>query len=290
MPKRKPKKQGSETRLKPALSRAMWSGSISFGLVNIPVKMYSAVKPDDIRFHMLHEKDKARVQQKLVCPAEDREVPRDEIVKGYEISPEQHIVIEEEELRALEPEASHTIDIIQFVDLSEIDPIYYEKPYYLLPDERAEKAYRLLVEAMSSTGKAALGKFVMRNKEYLGALRPVQGVICLETMRYADEVLYADQLEWLPPHAEVGQKELETARQLVASLSGKFDPSRLHNDYHDAVMRMIRKKAEGQEIVVQPQAAPRRQVVDLMSALEQSLAQAERAKSGRKPAAARGGG
>jgi DNA end-binding protein Ku len=264
--------------------RAIWSGSISFGLVNIPVKLYSAIRPKDLHFHMLHNKDKARVEQKLVCPVEGKEISRDEIVKGYEVGPGQHVVVQPEELNSLMPKASRMIEIVSFVKMSEIDPIYFDKPYYLMPDERAEKAYTLFLEAMKRSKKVGIAKFVMRNKEYLSALRPFESMLCLETMHFADEVVSGNQFEGMTHEVKIGDREIKTAEQLIDSLSGRFEPEKIHDDYREAVMKMIDKKAEGEEIVVQPEEETEKpEVIDLMAALEASLAEAKK-KNKRKSA------
>lgn len=280
-----PRPKKSETpknRVRPNLPRAMWSGSISFGLVNIPVKLYNAIRSKDIHFHMLHGKDHARLVQKLVCSAENKEIERSEVVKGYEIAPDQHIVVEEVDLDAIEPEASRAIDIVYFADLAEIDPIFFDRAYYLLPDERAAKAYALFAKALSNKRKVAIGKFVMRNKEYMCGLRILQGIVCLETLHHGDEVLFSKELDWLPPPVDVGEREVKTAEQLIESLSAVFDPDRIKDEYRDAVLKMIEKKAEGSEIVLNPAPAKKRDVVDLMSALEASLANVRKGSEEKK--------
>ncbi len=265
----------SRTRATPkrtVASRALWSGTISFGLVNIPVKLVMAVRKKDVHFHLLHEKDNARLQRKYVCPIDEKEVPREEIKKGYQISPDQLIVVEDAELEALVPKASRTIELLYFVDRSEVDPIYFDVPYYLLPAENAAKAYQLLLGAMKATGKAAISKFVLRNKEYIAMVRATGSALCLETMRFPDEVVFSDELPWTPPVVKVSERELKTAQSLIESLAGKFEPKKLHDDYREAVLDLVRKKAEGQEIVTQmapPSKEP--EVIDLMAALQKSL-------------------
>ncbi|HTY22732.1 MAG TPA: Ku protein [Desulfomonilaceae bacterium] len=271
------------------MARAMWSGSISFGLVNIPVKVYPATRSMDIHFHQIHEKSKCRVHHKLFCP-EVGEVPSDEVVKGYEVAPDQYVIVKKEELDALAPEQTETIEITDFVDLASVDPIYYDKPYYLLPDERAAKAYRLLATAMTKSGKVAIAKVVMRNKEYLVALRPINDIICMELMRFADELVSVEDLEAVPKKSEVGEKELKMARQLIESLTTDFEPENYHNEYTEKVRALIDRKAQGEEIVTQPHAEDKRgKVIDLMAALEQSLTKIGKKKP-RKPVAKSGSG
>lgn len=259
------------------MPRPIWNGSISFGLVNVPVKLFSAVSKQDVRFHQLHEKDGVRIQQKRVCPAEDAEVSFDELVKGYEISPGQYVVIDPEELNALDPQASHTVDIEEFVDLEEIDPIFFENSYYIAPDKRAEKPYALLREAMEKTGKVAIGRFVMRTKQYLCAIRIKDGALVLNTMLFADEVNDESAIEGLTAaeQTEISDKELKMAEQLVESLAGEFKPEKYHDDYREKVLDLIKQKADGKEIVTQPEVQEAPKVVDIMDALEQSLKSAK---------------
>ncbi len=274
------------------MPRAMWSGSISFGLVNIPVKLVSAVKNKDIHFHQLEKNSKCRVHQKLYCPGKEEVIDRSEIVKGYEISPDQYVIVKQEEIDSVKPEARRTIDIAAFVDLASIDPIYYDKPYYLIPDEHAEKAYGLFVRAMANSKKVAIAKFVMRNKEYLCALRALQNTICLETMRFHDEVVPVQSITGNRTSGEAGEKELQMAEQLIRALSEDFNPENYKDDYREKLTQMIERKVQGQEIVTEaPEPEVKGRVIDLMAALEASLAKAVQKqtpekKSRRKKAAA----
>ena len=265
------------------MPRAIWSGSISFGLVNVPVKLATAVSPKDVRFNQLHAPDNVRVQQKRWCPEEEVEVPYDEIVKGYEIAPGQYVVIDPDELAALDPKATHTIDIEEFVDLEEIDPIFFEHAYYVVPEPRAGKAYALLVEAMARTNKVAIARLVLRTKQYLAALRPKEGALVLNTLLYADEVRPIEGIEEVDP-TEVSDKELRMAEQLVESLSAKFEPDKYHDEYREQVLEMIEAKAAGQEIVTQAPVTEAPTVVDLMAALEASLAASKEEKKKAKEA------
>jgi DNA end-binding protein Ku len=255
------------------MPRPIWSGSISFGLVNVPVKLFSAVSQQDVRFHQLRKSDGSRIRQKRVSAVDGDEVAYEEIVKGYEIAPDQYVVVDPEELEALDPKATHTIDIEEFVDLDQIDPIYYEHPYYLVPDARAEKAYALLREAMLATNKVAIARFVMRTKQYLAAVRPTQGALVLSTMLYADEVVPMDRLDALPDDPElVNERELSMAQSLIESLTAEaFEPEKFHDTYRERVLEMIEAKAAG-DVVTAP-AAPETssRVVDLMTALEASV-------------------
>ena len=265
------------------MPRPIWSGSISFGLVNVPVKVLSAVSSQDVRFHQLHAADNVRIQQKRVCPADGAEVPFDQIIKGYEIAPEQYVVITPDELAGLDPKATHTIDIEEFVDLDQIDPIFFEHPYYLAPDKRAEKPYGLLLRAMSDTKKVGIARFVLRTKQYLAAVRPMDGnALVLSTMLFADEVVSPSDIQGVGGNAEeLSAKEITMATQLIESLSADFEPSKYHDEYREKVLEMIKAKAEGMEIVKQPAAAEPAKVVDLMAALEASV---KAAKEKRKSA------
>lgn len=266
-------------------ARSMWKGSISFGLVNIPVRLYPALKLKGIRFHMLHARDQSRIEEQIVCVAEHKKIPRDEIVKGYEISGSgEHVVIKDEELEALAPKASRTIELVQFADLKEIDPLYYDKPYYLVPEDTARKAYFLFCEALERSGKIGIIKFVMRKKEYLGALRPLGPVIYLDTMHFADEVITANELQKYFEPVKPAEKELAAAAELIDSLTEKFDPYKIHDDYREAVQHLIQEKIEGKEIVLAPAEKEKKvEVVDLMAALKASLDDAK--KKGKRKAA-----
>jgi DNA end-binding protein Ku len=253
----------------------MWSGAISFGLVNVPVKLYSAVSRKTVRFHQLNGKTGTRIAQKRVDPATGDEVNYEDLVKGYELTKESYVVITPEELEALDPEKSRTIDIEDFVDLADIDPVYYDHPYYLIPDKGAAKAYGLLLNAMRESGKVAIARVVIRTKENLVAIRPAPGnVLMMETMIFADEVVPPDEIEELPDAKELkaSERELKMAQQLIDSLSTDFEPEKYHDEYREKVLELIERKAAGEEIAVQPEAPEPKKVPDLMAALEASLA------------------
>jgi DNA end-binding protein Ku len=261
----------------------MWSGSISFGLVNIPVKLYNAVKKKSIHFNQLRKSDGCRIRLKKVCPSDGAEVPADNIVKGYEISPDQYVVVTSDELEAIQPKNARTIAIEDFVKLDQIDPLYYDSCYYLTPDKGAGKAYSLLLAAMRNTGKVAIARVVMRNKEYLTAIRPAGKALALSTMHFADEVLAADQLEELPIDIpEADKRELAMAEQLIESLSTGFEPTKYHDQYHQQVLEMLEKKAEGQTVISQPKVKEGGKVIDLMAALEASISAIKDKNSGGK--------
>src|SRR3954470_16934832 len=256
------------------MARSMWSGAISFGLVNVPIKLYSAVSKKTVRFHQLNAETGNRIQQKRVDPETGEEVAYENIVKGYELAKDRYVVINPDELEALDPEKTRTIDIEDFVDLDDIDPVYYDHPYYLVPDKGAAKAYGLLLGAMKEAGKVAIARVVIRSKEQLVAIRPAGDVLMMETMIFHDEVVPSDDIEELPDATELkaSDRELKMAQQLIDSLSAEFDPSQYHDEYREKVLELIERKAQGEEIAVQPEAPQPARVPDLMAALEASLA------------------
>ena len=261
------------------MPRAIWSGSISFGLLNVPVKLYSAVSKKSVSFRELRESDSSRIRHKRVA-----EVAYEDIVKGYEIAPEQYVVITRDELEELDPKKTRAIEIKDFVDLDEIDPIYFDHPYYLGPDKGAEKAYALLVKAMEDARKVAIARFVLRSKENLAALRPMDGVMTMATMRFADEVVSPDEIsdELDSADGEPTKKELEMAKALIDSLAADFDASQYRDEYRDEVLALIERKAKGEKVVAAASEAPSpTKAPDLMAALEESLAavKGEEAKS-----------
>jgi DNA end-binding protein Ku len=261
----------------------MWSGAISFGLVNVPVKLYSAVSRKTVRFHQLNGKTGHRIAQKRVDSSTNEDVAFEDIVKGYELTKERYVVITPDELEALDPEKSRTIDIEDFVDLSEIDPVYYDHPYYLVPDKGSAKAYGLLLGAMEESGKVAIARVVLRSKEQLVAIRPAPGnVLMMETMIFADEVVDPGDIEDLPAAKDLkaSERELKMAQQLIDSLTADFEPAKYQDEYREKVLELIERKAAGEEIAVQPEAPEPKQVPDLMAALEASLAAVKGDSSG----------
>ncbi len=260
----------------------MWTGTISFGLVTVPVKLYSAIDRKTVRFHQLSAKTQTRISQRRVNSQTGEEVDFADIVKGYEIAPDRYVVIEPAELDALEPKKTRTIEIEDFVELEEIDPIYYDHPYYLAPATGGAKPYQLLLEAMRETGRVGIARVVMRSKENLVAIRPVGPALGMATMLFADEVLPPERLDDLPDPSEVKTtaRELDIAKQLVESLAREFDPEKYHDTYREEVLALIEQKAEGKEVALQPPAEqPQAPAPDLMSALKASL-DAIRAREG----------
>jgi DNA end-binding protein Ku len=265
------------------MARAIWSGAISFGLVNIPVKLFSAVSKKTVRFHQIDSKSGARVRQQRVNP-DGEEVKYEDIVKGYEIGPDRYVTIEPEELASLEPQKTRTIDIEAFVDLEQIDPMYYDHPYYLAPDKGAEKAYKLLVDAMDEAGKVAVARVVIRSKENLVALRPREGVLAMETMLFADEVISPDSLDELTVDGgKTSKRELDMAKQLIDSLSADFEPEAYRDEYRERVLELIERKAAGETITIEAPEEEPKKVPDLMAALEASIAASKGPSGGEKP-------
>ena len=254
------------------MPKALWNGYISFGLVTIPVSLVTAVRDKSVHFHLLHPEDHARLHQKLVCPFDAKEVGRKQAARGYEVSPGEYVIVEDDELRALEPEKSRMIEISDFVDIGEIDPIYYERPYYLVPQEGGDKAYALLLRAMLEKGRIGVGKFVFHEREHVAALRPLDGILCLEIMRFADEIVSREELGEIVADADrTDKKQLALAEDLIDALAGDFEPEKYKNEYRDAVLDLIERKAKGEEIVAAPAEVEEGKVVDLVAALEQSL-------------------
>ena len=269
------------------MPRAIWSGSISFGLVNIPIKLYNAVSKKSVQFNQIDARSNSRIRMKRVSAADGEEVPQTEIVKGYELSPGRYVTIRPDELDALEPEATRAVDLEEFVELSGIDPIFYDSPYYVAPAKGSEKPYALLVRAMEESGKVGIARFVMRSKQYLAALRPKDGKLVLSTMVYADEVVPVEEVPELSglDAIELSDREVAMAQQLIESLSADFEPVKFRDEHRDRVLELIERKAEGVEEVVQaPAAVEATAVVDLMAALEASVKEAQEARK-RHPAA-----
>jgi DNA end-binding protein Ku len=251
--------------------RAIWSGAISFGLVNVPVRMYSAIDEHKLHFHYLHAKDDSRIGYEKVCKKEGKPVPDDEIVKAFEFAKGEYVYMTDEdfETAAAEAEGFKTIDIRDFVPYEEIDPINFERTYYLGPAEGADKVYSLLRQAMEDSGLAGIAKYVMRDKQHLGCLRVREGVITLEKMYFADEIRPVDEIK--PKPARVSKEELEMARQLIASFSGEFKHEKYKDTYRDALCEIIKRKRKGEDVHVDRGAEREERVPDLMEALRASL-------------------
>jgi DNA end-binding protein Ku len=255
------------------MPRAMWKGAISFGLVTIPVSVYPATEEKSVKFNQLHEKDQGRIRYKRVCSVDGEEVPYEEIVKGYEYEKDHYVTMSDEDFDAVPVESSRAIDIHQFVELSEIDPMLYKKSYYLVPEETGAKAYTLLREAMAAESKVGIAKVSFRDKEHLAALRFVDDAFVLETMFWPDEIRGAE-FEGVDVDAKVRSQELEMAKQLIDNLTADWNPEEYRDEYREAMLEIVEKKIAGEEIEVVPQEAPAK-VVDLMEALKASVASAK---------------
>jgi DNA end-binding protein Ku len=275
------------------MARAIWSGSISFGLLNVPVKLYSAVARRGISLREIRESDGARIRHRRVAEGTDEEVPYEKIVKAFEVTPDRYVPLSKEEMASLDPKKTRAIEVQDFVEIAEIDPIYFDSPYYLGPADGAEKAYSLLAQAMEESGKVAIARFVFRNKEHLAAIRPGDGVLTLTTMRFADEVVPPSDLDDVLPEGKpkVAKREVEMAEELIDSLTRSFDPSAYRDEYREELLSMIERKAAGEEVMAapkedrEPTKAP-----DLMAALEESIAAVQgkresKSKPTKKPAA-----
>ncbi len=264
--------------------RNLWKGAISFGLVHVPVKLYSATERKDIKFNYLHEECKTPVRYEKVCPTCDREISVDEIVKGYEYEKGKYVILKDEDFENIPLETTKSVEIINFVDLKEIDPVYFDKSYYLAPGDGGQKAYELLKKAMEDSKKVALAKVVIRSKESLAALRVHQNVIVMETMFYPDEIRGTQLMPEINYKVQINENEIKMATSLIESLTEPFNPERYHNEYRQALTDLIEAKITGEEIEVAPRVEPGK-VVDLMDALKASieLAKKEKDKAKEKP-------
>lgn len=258
-------------------ARPTWSGTVSFALLAIPVKLYTATRSKDISFNQIEKSTGGRIKQKRVSATTGEELTADDIVKGYDLGGDRYVTIDPDELEALAPTDRNnekTIQILDFVDLNEIDPVYFEKAYYLAPDKGGSRPYALLARAMRETDKVAIAKVVLRQKEYLTAIRPVGDLLCMETMFFADEVVDPADIDGLDHKVEIAEKELDMAKMLVETASGPFEASKYKDEYREKVLAMIEAKAAGQTYEL-PKAEEAPKVVDLMAALEASLAAAK---------------
>jgi DNA end-binding protein Ku len=258
------------------MARAIWTGSINFGLLNVPVRLYSAVARRGISLREIRDSDGVRIRHRRVAEGTDEEVPYENIVKAYEISSDRYVPLTKDELSALAPEKSRSIEVLDFVELEDIDPIYFDSPYYLGPAEGAEKAYALLAKAMAESGKVAIARFVFRNKEHLAAVRPTEDALTLTTMRFADEVVSPGELEDVLPDQKpkIGKREVEMAEQLIDSLTRDFDPTAYRDEYREQLLELIERKAEGKDVLTAPtgEEPEPTKAPDLMAALEESIA------------------
>jgi DNA end-binding protein Ku len=249
--------------------RSIWNGTITFGLVNIPIKLYSATESKTVHFHEVHQRDGARVEHRRICSKENREVPYKQVVKGYEVAPDEYVVLEKGEVKAAAGDRGKVIHLDEFVDADAVDPVFYEKTYYV-GSRDDENAYRLLHEALRRSGRAGIGRFTFHDREYLVAVRALDGAIALHTMRFDDELVAADDLEIARPKEKPAKREVRMAEQLVDSLAEDFDPSAYEDTYREAVLDLIERKAAGKEIDLVEQEEPEHGE-DLLAALQASL-------------------
>lgn len=270
--------------------RAIWKGAISFGLVNIPIALYPAIRREELKFHLLRKSDLSRVNNRRVAATDGKEVPWDQIVKGYEYEKGKYVVLKEEDFARVDIEATQTVDITDFVKIEEVSPIFFYKPYYMEPEKGGDKAYVLLREALKNSGKIGIAKVVIKTRQYLASVKPHGPGLMLELMHFADELVDAGELQ-IPKSVDVGRRELQMAESLIASMSGPWEPEKYHDEYREALEEVIEEKIEHPE-APPPKALPKRKatnVIDLVSVLQESLAKASSGKPApkRKPSVAR---
>ena len=265
--------------------RSIWNGTVTFGLVNVPIKLYSATESKTVHFHEVHAKDGAKIEHRRICPKEGKEVGYDEIVKGYEVSPDHYVVLDKDEVKAAAGDRGKVVHINEFVEAADIDPIFYEKTYYV-GSRDDENAYRLLHEALRRSGRAGIGRFTFHDREYLVALRALDDVIALHTLRFHDEVVSADELEIETGRAEPGKREVDMANRLLESLDEDFEPESYEDSYRQSVLELVERKAAGKEIDLAAQEEPEHGD-DLAAALEASLGSAGNGGGGRRKSKAR---
>lgn len=266
------------------MAHAIWSGAINFGLVTIPVKLFTAVKTDDLSFNLLHAKDEGRIKYERICSVDGKPVPWDEIVKGYEYEKGEYVILTDEDFAKVNPEATQSVDIVEFVELDKINPMFFDKPYYLEPTKQGRHAYALLREALSDSKRVAIARVVIRTKEYIAAVKPQGDALVLELMHWAGEIISADTLE-LPGQESLPEKEMQMARMLIDTMSvDEFEAQKFSNQYHDQLLTMIEARAAGKELPKAKKAPVRAKVVNLMDVLAQSLEESKK----RRGAAANG--
>lgn len=265
------------------MAHAIWSGAINFGLVTIPVKLFTAVRSDELSFNMLHAKDEGRIKYERVCSVDGEPVPWDEIVKGYEYEKGEYVLLTDEDFKKVNPEATQSVDILEFVELSQINPMFFDKPYYLEPTKQGRHAYALLRAALANANKVAIARVVIRTKEYIAAVKPNGEALVLELMHWADEIVEQSTLD-LPGHESLPEAEMSMAKMLIDTMTvEEFDASKFTNRYHDELLAMIDARAQGKELPKAKKAPARAKVVNLMDVLAQSLEESKkrRASSGR---------
>jgi len=267
--------------------RAIWKGSISFSLINIPIALYPATRREELKFRLLRASDLSPVNYKRVAEADGKEVPWDQIVKGYEYEKGKFIVLKDEDFKRADVEATQSVEILDFVELDEIDPIFFDKPYYLEPEKRGEKAYGLLREALKQSGKVGIAKVVIKTRQHLAAVKPEKNLLVLELMHFAEEIIDTSELK-VSADQKIGAKELDMAKDLVAKMTDKWDANKYQDEYRQKLMEVIEEKIKtgGKEVAPRGKAKKPTNVVDLVSVLQESLQHAEKATAKHKPAAA----
>jgi DNA end-binding protein Ku len=256
---------------------SVWSGYLTFGLISMPVRLYSGARSTRVSFHMLHRDDHARVKQQLFCPQDERVVDRSEIVKGYEYRKGEYVIVEPEEIKKIEPKTAKAMEILEFVKQDEIDPVYFESSYYLAPDEAGKKPYALLVRAMGETGFVAVAKLAMHNREYTVFLRPYEDGLMLHTMYYEEEIREAPAAH---EHSELKDAEIKVAHQLIEALAAEWHPEKYHDTFEENLKKLIKAHLEGKEVTAVEKPRRAAPPTDLMAALKQSLAAMETQKKG----------
>ncbi len=261
------------------MAHAIWSGSINFGLVTIPVKLFTAVKTDELSFNLLHAKDEGRIKYERICSVDGKTVPWDEIVKGYEYEKGQYVVLTDEDFKRVNPEATQSVDILEFVDLDTINPMYFDKPYYLEPTKQGRHAYALLREALTASGRVAIARVVIRTKEYIAAVKPIDHALVLELMHWAGEIVESSTLD-LPGREKLPEAEMKMAKMLIDTMTvAEFEAEKFTNKYHDELLAMIEARAAGKELPKPKKATRPSKVVNLMDVLAQSLEQSKKRRS-----------
>ncbi len=265
------------------MAHAIWSGSINFGLVTIPVKLMTAVRSSDLSFNMLHAKDEGRIKYERVCSVDGKPVPWDEIVKGYEYEKGEYVILTDEDFKKVNPEATQSVEILEFVELEKIDPMYFDKPYYLEPTKQGRHAYALLREALEKANKVAIARVVIRTKENIAAVKPSGDALVLEIMHWADEIVAQSDLDF-PADIKLPEPEMKMAKMLIDSMSvDEFEPEKFTNRYHDELMAMIEARAAGKEVPRPKKAPARAKVVNLMDVLQQSLEESKKQRAAEAP-------
>ncbi|HEV2262164.1 MAG TPA: Ku protein [Candidatus Rubrimentiphilum sp.] len=264
------------------MAHAIWSGSINFGLVTIPVKLFTAVRANELSFNMLHAKDEGRIRYERICTVENKPVPWDEIVKGYEYEKGEYVIITDEDFKRVNPEATQSVDILEFVELEKINPMYFDKPYYLEPTKQGRHAYALLREALERANRVAIARVVIRTKETIAAVKPLGDALVLELMHWADELIEQSDFD-LPAESKMPEPEMKMAKMLIDSMSvDEFEPEKFTNTYHDEMLAMIEARAAGKELPKPKKAPARPKVVNLMDVLAQSVEQSKKARGARE--------